>query len=481
MEIIQSIIGFFIAIGILVTFHEFGHFYVARLFNVTVLKFAIGFGRTIYKKKFSPQGTEYSIGLIPLGGYVQMLESQEIERFKNDENIKSTLSEKDKNDESKTCHEQNKDKLFNNMTEEYCFDKQSVYKRFLIVAAGPIFNLILAIIFFTVVHFLGISGMKPLVNSIDNINNEFFSTSELLKIEKVNNIPTKRWQDVRVEVLNSIINNEKISVHIINEKNEKYITSIPYSADILQKKGDVLSNIGINPKTPEFSTKIGFVENNSPASLAGLMKNDVILSINDKEVSTWSSYVSIIQNNPDNILRLKILRNERNVEIILVPSLKKLKDKNVGYAGISPDRSALNRYTVNVKYPLFDSINKSFKLTSDYTILTFQMIFKLFTGQANMNNISGPLSIAEFSGKSLSMGTVYFLYLLAILSISLGVLNLLPIPVLDGGHLVYYIFEMVIGKPVSDRTQLIGQQIGLIILFGIMILAFYNDFLRLFK
>jgi len=191
--------------------------------------------------------------------------------------------------------------------------------------------------------------------------------------------------------------------------------------------------------------------------------------------------VSIIQNNPDNILRLKILRNERNVEIILVPSLKKLKDKNVGYAGISPDRSALNRYTVNVKYPLFDSINKSFKLTSDYTILTFQMIFKLFTGQANMNNISGPLSIAEFSGKSLSMGTVYFLYLLAILSISLGVLNLLPIPVLDGGHLVYYIFEMVIGKPVSDRTQLIGQQIGLIILFGIMILAFYNDFLRLFK
>ena len=454
MEIIQSIVGFFIAIGILVTFHEFGHFYVARLFNVKVLNFAIGFGRTIYKKKFNPQGTEYSIGLIPLGGYVKMLESQELENIKD-------------KDES--------------VSEKYCFDKQSVYKRFLIVAAGPVFNLILAVIFFIVVHFLGISGIKPLINSINNIDHEIFSTSENLEIKKVNNASTKRWQDVRVEILNSIINNETISIHMINERNEKYVVSIPYSPDILQEKGDILSNIGINPKTPEFSTKIGFVENNSPASLAGLAKNDVILSINDQEVTTWSSYVSIIKNNPNNILRLKILRDKRNVEVILVPSLKELNGKNIGYAGVSPDKSALSKYTVNVKYSLLDSINKSFKLTLDYTILTFKMIFKLFTGQANMNNISGPLSIAEFSGKSLSMGIVYFAYLLAILSISLGVLNLLPIPVLDGGHLVYYIFEMIAGKPVSYRVQLIGQQIGLVILFGIMIVAFYNDFLRLFK
>ena len=454
MEIIQSIIGFFIAIGILVTFHEFGHFYVARLFNVKVLNFAIGFGRTIYKKKFNPQGTEYSIGLIPLGGYVKMLESQELENIKD-------------KDES--------------VSEKYCFDKQSVYKRFLIVAAGPVFNLILAVIFFIVVHFLGISGIKPLINSINNIDHEIFSTSENLEIKKVNNTSTKRWQDVRVEILNSIINNETISIHMINERNEKYVVSIPYNPDILQEKGDILSNIGINPKTPEFSTKIGFVENNSPASLAGLAKNDVILSINDQEVATWSSYVSIIQNNPNNILRLKILRDKRNVEVILVPSVKELNGKNIGYAGVSPDKSALSKYTVNVKYSLLDSINKSFKLTLDYTILTFKMIFKLFTGQANMNNISGPLSIAEFSGKSLSMGIVYFAYLLAILSISLGVLNLLPIPVLDGGHLVYYIFEMIAGKPVSYRVQLIGQQIGLVILFGIMIVAFYNDFLRLFK
>ena len=141
----------------------------------------------------------------------------------------------------------------------------------------------------------------------------------------------------------------------------------------------------------------------------------------------------------------------------------------------------LDMYKVNVKYNFIDSINKSVALTIDYTVLTLKMIIKLFTGQANVNNLSGPLSIAEFSGKSLSMGLVYFVYLMAILSISLGVLNLLPIPLLDGGHLVYYTFEMISGKPVSLKIQLIAQQIGIIILFGVMILAFYNDFLRIFK
>ena len=158
-----------------------------------------------------------------------------------------------------------------------------------------------------------------------------------------------------------------------------------------------------------------------------------------------------------------------------------INNKSVGYAGISPSTEALNDYRVKVQYPFFESVSKSFDLTVNYTILTFKMIFKLFSGQANMSNISGPLSIAEFSGKSLSMGYVYFAYLLAVLSISLGVLNLLPIPVLDGGHLVYYTIEMILGKPVSIKYQLIGQQLGLLILVGIMLVAFYNDFLRLFS
>ena len=450
MEIIQSIIGFFIAIGILVTFHEFGHFYIARLFNVKVINFSIGFGKTIFKKKFNEESTEYSIGLIPLGGYVKMLESSELDNIPTNKLIKN------------------------------CFDKQSVYKRFLIVAAGPVFNLILAVIFFTFVHFAGINGMKPYVESIDNTNLQI-SQNEKYEIIQVNDTKTKRWQDVRVEILNTVINQESLNIHIRDDENQILIAKINYNIDILKKEGDIISNIGINPKQPDFPSTIGHIESNSPASLAGLKVGDEILSINGNNINYWSELVSTIQQNPNNILQLDVKREQNIIDIILVPSTKSSQKKEAGYAGISPDRKALSDYSILVKYPFIESIHKSIGLTYDYSILTFQMIFELFTGQANIKNISGPLSIAEFSGKTLSMGFVYFAYLLAILSISLGVLNLLPIPVLDGGHLVYYLIEMVIGKPVPEKIQLVAQQFGLMILLVIMVLAFYNDFARMLQ
>ena len=449
MEIIQSILGFFIAIGILVTFHEFGHFYIARLFNVKVLNFSIGFGKTLFKKQFGNEGTEYSIGLIPLGGYVKMLESSELD------------PEKDKAEYV------------------YCFDKQSVYKKFLIVAAGPVFNLILAVIFFTIVHFSGITGMKPFVTSIEGHNLSQVQNKSFHEIVEVNGVTTQRWQDVRVEILNAVVNKTRLNVLIKGHENNISTININYDDNILQKDGDIIVNLGFNPKTPEIPSIIGTIENNSPASLAGLQIGDQILSVNNKNIENWGSLVTNIQNNPNNILKLNINRFGKTLDIILVPTVKTSSDNGNGYAGISPDRNALNDFRILVKYPFFESIYKSTLLTYNYSVLTFKMIFELFTGQANMNNISGPLSIAEFSGKSLSMGFVYFAYLLAILSISLGVLNLLPIPVLDGGHLVYYIFEMLTGKPVPEKFQLIAQQFGMLILFGIMIVAFYNDFARL--
>ena len=455
MEIIQSIIGFFIAIGILVTFHEFGHFYVARLFNVTVLNFSVGFGKNLYTKKFKDSETEYSIAAIPLGGYVKMLESQELE---------------------------NLDKSNPNISEKFCFDKQSVYKRFLIVAAGPIFNLILAVLFFIIVHLSGITGLKPFVENINGLPEQVISQSEKYEIISVNGHKTQRWQDVRVETLNSIVKGDKVlNLKLSRGGEETSNIKLPIDQSVLKMKGDVIKNIGIIPMRPEFDSTLGFVEDNSSASLAGLMPGDKIIKINGEAISLWSEYVEIVQNNPNNILQLEVVRMDTLINLILVPSEKVVGEKIIGYAGISPSREALDNYRVTVKYPLLESITKSFDLTINYTVLTFKMIFKLFSGQANMSNISGPLSIAEFSGKSLSMGYVYFAYLLAVLSISLGVLNLLPIPVLDGGHLVYYTIEMLIGKPVSIKYQLIGQQLGLLILVGIMLVAFYNDFLRIFS
>ena len=455
MEIIQSIIGFFIAIGILVTFHEFGHFIVARLFNVTVLNFSIGFGKSIYSKKLPGQTTEYSIGAIPLGGYVKMLESQEMDDL---------------------------DKTNPKFATKYCFDKQSVYKRFLIVAAGPIFNLILAIIFFILVHLSGITGMKPLIESIDGVPEKILSYKDNALITKINDIDTKRWQDVRVETLNVIVRgDEQLTLTILKDDGEIENIKLPIEQSVLKRKGDIIKNIGFVPSRPDFGTTIGSVQENSPASLAGLQTGDTIITINDQAVSKWSDYVNIVQKNPNNILRLNVERDKKSRDLILVPSEMKIDDQILGFAGISPSRDALDKYRINVKYPLIESINKSINLTIDYTLLTFKMIFKLFSGQANVENISGPLSIAEFSGKSLAMGYVYFIYLMAVLSISLGVLNLLPIPMLDGGHLVYYTIEMIIGKPVSMKIQLIGQQLGIVVLLSIMVLAFYNDFLRIFS
>ncbi len=455
MEIIQSIIGFFIAIGILVTFHEFGHFIVARLFNVTVLNFSIGFGKSIYSKKLPGQTTEYSIGAIPLGGYVKMLESQEMDDL---------------------------DKTNPKFATKYCFDKQSVYKRFLIVAAGPIFNLILAIIFFILVHLAGITGMKPLIESIDGVPEKILSYKDNALITKINDIDTKRWQDVRVETLNVIVRgDEQLTLTILKDDGEIQNIKLPIEQSVLKRKGDIIKNIGFVPSRPDFGTTIGNVQENSPAALAGLQAGDRIITINDQSVSKWSDYVNIVQKNPNNILRLNVERDKKSIDLILVPSEMKINDSVVGFAGISPSQGALEKYRINVKYPLIESINKSINLTIDYTLLTFKMIFKLFSGQANVENISGPLSIAEFSGKSLAMGYVYFIYLMAVLSISLGVLNLLPIPMLDGGHLVYYTIEMIIGKPVSMKIQLIGQQLGIVVLLSIMVLAFYNDFLRIFS
>ena len=449
MEIIQSILGFFIAIGILVTFHEFGHFYIARLFNVKVLNFSIGFGKTLFKKQFSNEGTEYSIGLVPLGGYVKMLESSELD------------PETDKSEYA------------------YCFDKQSVYKKFLIVAAGPAFNLILAVIFFTIVHFSGITGMKPFVTSIEGYDLSQVKNNSFHEIIEVNNVETQRWQDVRVEVLNAVVNKTKLNILIKDRDSNIKNIEIDYDTNILQKDGDVIINLGFHPKAPEIPSVIGNIENNSPASLAGLQVGDQVLSVNGKNINNWDLLVKNIQDNPDNILRLKVNRFEEKLDVILVPAVNMTSENGKGYAGISADRNALNDFRILVKYPFFESIYKSILLTYNYSLLTLKMIFELFTGQANMNNISGPLSIAEFSGKSLSMGFVYFAYLLAILSISLGVLNLLPIPVLDGGHLVYYVFEMLTGNPVPEKFQLIAQQFGMFILFGIMIIAFYNDFARI--
>ena len=437
MELINSILGFIIAIGILVTFHEYGHFIVARLCNVKVLKFSVGFGKAIFKHQSDKNSTEYSLCAIPLGGYVQMLES------KNSEGEKNDIKEEDY---------------------DYCFDKKNVYQRFAIVAAGPIFNLILAIVFFTMTYMNGIGGIKPTIQLADNDDN--------YKIIAVNDEKVERWQDVRIEILNNVMNNNQISLSLMNPLNSIRDYKLNYNPAVLNDEGDIIQNIGLNIVYPNRKAIIGTVSNDSNNS--NMMIGDKILYIDNTLVSTWDDLVTFIHSNPNKTVNITALRSDNTINYPVTILNKKSK----GYLGVS-HKVDMSDY-VNVSYGFSNSVTKAISSTTDYTLLTFKMIGRLVMGEANVKNLSGPLSIAQFSGKSLEMGLSYFLYLLAILSVSLGVLNLLPIPMLDGGHLVYYSYEMITGRELPMNIQLAAQFAGVAILGLIMVVAFYNDFVRIF-
>ena len=436
MELLNSIIGFIIAIGILVTFHEYGHFIVARLCNVKVLKFSVGFGRPIYSHVSKITKTEYSLCMIPLGGYVQMLES------KNSDGDPSDIKESDY---------------------EFCFDKKSVYQRFAIVAAGPIFNLILAVIFFTLTYLNGIGGIKPKISL----------ANDTYQIISVSGNDVQRWQDVRVEILNNVINNKSIDLSLRNDDNQALTYKLPYLSSILNKEGDIIQNIGLNVVYPNNSPIIGSI--NQQSNNENLQVGDKIISVNGIMTESWVDFVKFIQANPNTDISIIAERNKNIFEYTA-----RILDKNgKGFLGISKkiDDSSF----ILVSYGLADSLHKAMSSTTDYTLLTFKMIARLITGDANVKNLSGPLSIAQFSGKSLEMGASYFLYLLAILSVSLGVLNLLPIPMLDGGHLVYYTYEIIFGSELPLKFQMAAQFVGIALLGLIMIIAFYNDFVRIFS
>ena len=438
MEFINSILGFIIAIGILVTFHEYGHFIVARLCNVKVLKFSVGFGKAIFKYQPDKISTEYSLCAIPLGGYVQMLES------KNAEGKNNNVDEKDY---------------------EYCFDKKNVYQRFAIVAAGPIFNLILAVVFFTMTYMNGIGGIKPTIKLADNDDN--------YKIIAVNDEKVERWQDVRIEILNNVMNNNQISLSLINSFNSVRDYKLNYNPAVLNAEGDIIQNIGLDIVYPNREAIIGTVSNNSNNS--NMMVGDKILYADNTLVSTWDDFVAFIHSNPNKTINITALRSNNTINYPVTILNKNSK----GYLGVS-HKVDMSDY-VNVSYGFGNSISKAISSTTDYTLLTFKMIGRLVMGEANVKNLSGPLSIAQFSGKSLEMGLSYFLYLLAILSVSLGVLNLLPIPMLDGGHLVYYSYEIITGRELPMNIQLVAQFAGVAILGLIMVVAFYNDFVRIFS
>ena len=447
-EIIWNLISFVIALGILVTVHEYGHFWVARKNGVKVERFSVGFGKAIWRKK-AKDGTEYVIAMIPLGGYVKMLD----ERVDHVE-------------------EQDKDKTFNS---------KSVYQRIAIIAAGPFANFAFAILAFYIMFLIGVPSIKPVISDIapDSIAAQAQLPNNA-EIVEVSGKVTRDWQDVNLALIGEIGS----SPIVMKTKNSdsQYVSSHQLDTKAWQfspENSSALTSLGIIPYRPTVHNELARIGKDSPAEKAGFKVGDKIIAINDNLSSSWNEFSKQIKLYPNQLVSISVERDGRKKILQVTPKGIDRDGKLVGYLGVSPKADDWpEEYKINISYDIFSALNESINKTWNLITLSFDMIGKLITGDVSVKNLSGPIAIAQGAGNSADYGFVYFLGFLALISINLGIINLLPLPVLDGGHLLYYLIELLTGKAVPERIQEVGFKFGAIALLAIMSIALFNDFSR---
>lgn len=455
-------LSFIFTLGLLVTIHEYGHFQVAKWCGVKVLKFSIGFGKPLFTRKFGKDQTAFVIAAIPLGGYVKMLDEREIAQEANSAEPQVSYSEAE-------------------LTR--AFNRQSVAKRIAIVVAGPVANLLLAIALYWLLMMMGVVGLKPIVGVVAERSPAAaasFTPGET--IQKINGTDVPTWQDARWLLLNESLKNQSVEIQAINRNQEIHLHQLDLSAiNYDDTKQDILAGLGLSMYQPDIPALVGEVVKNSPAELAGLQANDLVLTINNSKVKFWEDFVREIRQHPGVPLTVLVQRNADKVKLIITPESISENGKTVGRIGATfkIEQSQLDQLFVTTHYSAFTALVKATEKTYETAIFSLKMLGNMLTGKVSWKGMSGPVSIASYAGQSANLGFKVFIGFLAVMSISIGVLNLLPIPVLDGGHLMYYMSEIFTGKPVSEASIIIGQKIGFILLGFMMVLALYNDINRL--
>ena len=450
-NILFSGAAFIITLGVLITVHEFGHFWVARRAGVKVLRFSIGFGKPLWKWVGRRDNTEYAIAAIPLGGYVKMLDEREGEVAREEL--------------------------------PRAFNRQSILKRFAIVFAGPFFNFLFAIIAYWIMYMVGIPGVKPIIGQVEPAS--IAQTAGLQKGDQfisVGGRDTPTWNSVRMALLPDALNESVVSVEVKNEEGQIRTVRLNFTSpgpDL--KEGEVIEQLGIEPLRPHIPAVIGELKPGGRAIESGLKPGDKILSADGRDIMGWIDWVNYVRSHPEKLIHVKIKRDDAVLNIDLTPAKVEEGNEVIGQIGaasgvkftLPKELQAVQKYSFGKA--LYYSLAKTWEMTS----MTFQMLGKMVIGQISMDNLSGPITIAKYAGDTASIGPATFVAFLAIVSISLGVLNLLPIPMLDGGHLLFYVIEFVKGKPLSDELQMKLQRIGMVFLLMLMSVAFYNDFARL--
>lgn len=451
-DFLYTVLAFVLAIGILIAVHEFGHFWVARRMGVKVLRFSIGFGKPLWTwHGKDPDRIEYAVAAIPLGGYVKMLDEREGEVPANE-----------------------LDRAFN---------RQPVARRFAVVSAGPIFNFLLALVAYWAMFVSGVPGLKPIIGEVaEGSMAAGIGLEPGQQIVAVNDKPTPTWTSVYEEIVPSALRRENATLTVETGTGSERQYRLPLAS----LEGDVqpqglVETLGLTPYQPKGPPLVSQIIPGSASDRAGLKVGDRILAVNGKAMYSPDAVVEYVSQRPGQALSFLVERDGQTVTLSVTPEKSETDGKVIGRigAGVQLDPALAEEVIGEVYYGPLRAIKESAVRTWDMSTLTLRMFGEMIVGRASVENISGPITIARYAKDSAAAGFGRFLNFLAVVSLSLGVLNLLPIPVLDGGHLMYYLVEAVKGSPVSEKTEEVGQRIGIALILGLMILAFYNDIVRL--
>jgi regulator of sigma E protease len=449
----HTLFYFIVAISVLVSFHELGHFWVARKAGVKVLRFSVGFGKVLWSYQKNPEATEYVLSAIPLGGYVKMVDERE-----------GAVKEEDL---------------------PFAFNRQSLLARTAIVAAGPVFNLVLAVALFWSVLVIGETGIKPILGAVEQgtlaAQAGFVEGDEILS---VNDKSTPTWTEaLSVLISLALDGQQEIKVAVKNFDDQQSVRTL-HLAEKDSENPDVLYHrLGFKPWSPKLQPIIGKVLADSAALAAGLQQGDLIVSADGVFMNDWMQWVAYVKNHPDVAINLIIERDGARLPITITPKSVEVEQKPEGKIGASVyvPEELMNSVLVEYSLSPLEAIPVAIETTYSYSVSTLKMMAKMLIGKASVENLSGPISIAQYAGQSATMGFVHFIKFLAMVSVSLGVLNLLPIPVLDGGHLMFFAIEGIKGSPVPENIQIFFQQVGIALLVSLMALAMFLDIQRLFQ